>query len=184
MRAAGSLRVLATAGVMLAAWAVAADPLTENEPAYPGITCDLFGPTFTCPPYLLYGPGQELQVTVLAHQAEHAGPAAGSLNTLRDLFGALRACWKPPAVDEGRPGMELTVRFSLRRDGSIFGSPRFTYMTRQATAPQRDLYRRTVIEGLQDCAPLAVSQGLGGAIAGRPIVIRYIDDRRTRKSRI
>lgn len=184
MRAAVSLLVLAAASAMAVARPAAADPRTENEPAYPGITCGLFGPTFTCPPYLLYGPGQELQVTVLAHQAEDASRAAAALHRLRDLIAALRSCWRPPAIEEGRPGMELTARLSFRRDGSIFGSPRFTYMSRQATAPQRELYRSTVLEGLQDCAPLPLSQGLGGAIAGRPIVIRYIDDRRTPQSRI
>ena len=135
-------------------------------------------------PEVVYPPGQDLRLTVRSRLADDHRPVNDSdeLNTLRDLFGALRACWTPPALDEGRAGMEVSIRLSFNRSGSIIGSPRFTYTTREASDAQRDLYRRAVVDSLSHCTPLPLSKGLGGAIAGRPIAIRYIDDRTYRRT--
>ena len=46
------------------------------------------------------------------------------INTLAELWPALYACWSPPAGTEGK---ELTLRFSIRRDGTLIGKPRATY---------------------------------------------------------
>jgi hypothetical protein len=152
--------------------------------AQPGITCNLLGPKHPCEPYLLYPLGQDLRLTVGSRRGEEDRPVTDGdeLDTLRDLFVALRACWTPPALDEGRAGMEISIRLSFDRSGNIIGSPRFTYTTRDAPHQQRDLYRRAVTDSLARCMPLPLSKGLGGAIAGRPIAIRYIDDRAFRRT--
>jgi hypothetical protein len=41
-------------------------------------------------------------------------------NTLRELYTALGECVKVPG---GLPGSEITVVFSLKRDGSLLGKP-------------------------------------------------------------
>lgn len=102
------------------------------------------------------------------------------MNTLRDLFAGLRACWRPPAMEDAFPGMQLTIRLSFRRDGNLVGPLRFTYVNRLAPEAQRDTYRLSVVEGLMRCIPLPFTAGLGGAVAGRPLVIRYIETRNTR----
>src|SRR5215218_3930113 len=118
-----SIAVVVTAGGLSVIAAVPA--AAQNRPAYPGINCNLYGPRHACPPYLLYPYGQDLRITVRAHELEdRRASSAENLDTLQALFAALRACWHPPTLDEARRGMELTVRFSLRRDGSILGSPR------------------------------------------------------------
>ena len=43
------------------------------------------------------------------------------LNTLHDVIAALRACWAPPPMDQSRPGMQITVQMSFRRNGELFG---------------------------------------------------------------
>ena len=40
-----------------------------------------------------------------------------TLDTIRDMFAALRECWVPPPKDEARHGMEYTIRFAFKRDG-------------------------------------------------------------------
>ena len=97
--------------------------------------------------------------------------------TIREMFAALRACWVPPPRDEARHGMEYTVRFALKRDGEIIAPPRVTYSSHDAPAAVRDLYRDAVNAALSRCTPLHFSKGMGGAIAGRPIAIRFVDKR-------
>jgi hypothetical protein len=49
---------------------------------------------------------------------------ARTLDRLGDPWPALSECWQPPP---GSAGMEVTVRFSLKRSGAIVGEPRITY---------------------------------------------------------
>ena len=100
-----------------------------------------------------------------------------TLDTIRDMFAALRAYWIPPPKEEARHGMQYTIRFAFRRDGEIIAPPRMTYSSQDAPAAVRDLYRDAVDAALKRCAPLHFSKGMAGAIAGRPIAIRFVDDR-------
>ena len=168
-------------GALIALWPVSLPAFAQS---HPGFDCNLYGPNYPCDPYLLYPPAQDLRLIVRARTAVRSRRHDGRLNTLRELFAELRACWRPPALEDMYPGMELTVRFSFKRDGNILGEPRFTYVKRGAPAAQRERYRKAVVDSLNECAPLAFTAGLGGAVAGRPLVIRYIDDRNNRQSRI
>jgi hypothetical protein len=100
------------------------------------------------------------------------------INTILELYGALRTCWVPPPEDEARPGMQMSVRFSFKRSGEIIGMPRVTYATPGAKPAERDLYHEAITEALARCTPMPFSTGLGGAVAGRPINIRYVDNRK------
>src|SRR6185295_4098264 len=78
--------------------------------------------------------GQDLRLTIASHathgQAVPDNPAAGhELNTLREMFAEFRRCWIPPPLGETPPGMQLTVRFALKRSGEIMATPRVTYST-------------------------------------------------------
>ena len=99
------------------------------------------------------------------------------LDTIRDMFAALRACWEPPPKDEARHGMEYTVRFAFKRDGEIIAPPRMTYATHDAPAEVRDKYRGAIDAALKRCTPLHFTDAMGGAVAGRPIAIRFVDER-------
>jgi hypothetical protein len=106
-------------------------------------------------------------------------PAEGErkLDTIRDLFAALRACWTPPPEDEARPGMQMSVRFSFKTNGQIIAAPRVTYKSPDAPLETIEIYRKAIMDSLDHCTPLQFTSGLGGAIAGRPIAIRFVDDR-------
>jgi hypothetical protein len=148
-----------------------------------------------CMPYYLPQLGEDLRLTIVStddngpapdNTAAAKGDQAGSeeasaadhpLDSIRDTFAALRACWVPPPKDEARHGMEYTIRFAFKRDGDIVAPPRVTYASHDAPADVRDVYRDAVNAALKRCTPLHFSDGMGGAVAGRPIAIRFVDNR-------
>ena len=93
------------------------------------------------------------------------------LDSIQDVVERLQACWEPPA--RANPRVVVSVVVAFRRDGSILGRPKITYESRQASDDDRLLYRFAIIKSLERCTPLAFSEGLGGAIAGRPFVLRF-----------
>lgn len=100
-------------------------------------------------------------------------PDGGALDRLADIAPALRRCWTPPALDGPDSGAMATVRFSLRRDGSLFGEPRVTWQTRQTQADLRRRFTDSVVAAVRGCTPMRLSPQLGAAIAGRPLSIRF-----------
>jgi hypothetical protein len=123
------------------------------------------------------GASETLLLTLGTRAVADAAKPGGELNAIRDLFAALRACWTPPAAENAQRGMQMSMRFSLKRDGKLIGEPRVTYASRDVSQQTRDLYRDALAQSLQDCAPFRLTRSFGGAIAGRPIVIRIIDNR-------
>ncbi len=150
----------------------------DNKPCAPTVCSPLDGEP--CQPQYPFPLGENLQVTVKStqeKQGERVDPDH-PIDTIRGLLAALRACWQPPDADLARPGMQMSVRFAFRRDGEIIGQPRLTYTTPDTDPDTRKVYRHAIDEALARCTPVPFSKGMGGAIAGRPIAIRYVDDRR------
>ena len=54
-------------------------------------------------------------------------------------------------------------------------------MTRGISTDMRAAYQRAVAAALKRCNPLAFTPKLGGALAGRPFAIRFIDNRDFRR---
>jgi hypothetical protein len=73
--------------------------------------------------------------------------------------------------------MQMTVRFSFKRTGEIIAAPRLTFVTAGVSANTRATYLKAINASLDACEPLKFTNGLGGALAGRPIAIRYVDNR-------
>jgi hypothetical protein len=180
---ASAVCAIAMAGAMLAARpASAVDPLDPSAPCsvFDGAPCtpsfcSVFGP-WPCVP-AQPSIGQGLRVTVASRVAEGGHAPQGPINSLRELFGALRTCWQPPALNEAFPGMQMSVRFSFKRTGELVAPPRVTYANGKADPTTRDIYRRAIDAALARCTPMPFSERMGGAIAGRPIAVRFIDDR-------
>jgi len=151
----------------------------SNHPCTPAF-CSLFnhGP---CIPEIDYPYGENLQLTIETvpphdDAAKYQKPDH-DLNTIGDLFAALRSCWTPPPADTAREGMQMSVRFSFKRSGELIGPPRMTFATAGAPADVRDTYLKAINSSLDGCLPLKFTGGLGGSLAGRPIAIRYVDNR-------
>ncbi len=164
----------------------------SGHPCHPSF-CGVFhrGPCF---PYDLPPLGAALRLTIVSTDDNDptGNPAGGgdanagdhdarkddhALDTIRDMFAALRACWIPPPKDTARHGMEYTIRFAFKRDGAMIAPPRMTYSSHDAPADVRNVYRDAVNAALNRCTPLHFSEDMGDAVAGRPIAIRFVDDR-------
>jgi hypothetical protein len=175
----------------------------SGRPCHPSF-CSIFhrGPCF--PQYL--GPlGEDLRLTIVSTDdndpsvkpadtnkspggADNNKGAEGDsgeqkLDSIGAMYAALRACWVPPPKDEARHGMQYTIRFAFKRDGEVMAPPRVTYSSHDAPADIRDVYRDAVNAALTRCTPLHFTDGMGGAVAGRPIAIRYVDDRTIDKTK-
>jgi hypothetical protein len=151
----------------------------DGAPCTPSY-CSVFnhGP---CIPEIDYPYGENLQLTIESvpsrdDAAKYQKPDH-DLDTIGDLFAALRSCWTPPPADAAQAGMQMSVRFSFKRSGEMIGAPRMTYFTKGASADTRATYLKAINASLDGCEPLKFTGGLGGAIAGRPIAIRYVDNR-------
>jgi hypothetical protein len=106
----------------------------------------------------------------------------GPLNSIAEVFAALEACWIPPALNQSRVGMQITVMLSFKRNGELLGKPRITYETPNASEDERLSYRVAMAQALTRCMPLQFTDGLGNALAGRPITIRFIDNRKLQQA--
>lgn len=116
-----------------------------------------------------------LALVLVAGQAWALPPQGGALARLDQIGPALRACWQPPA---GAAGRAVTVRFSLTRDGSLLGPPRFLAPVLGGDDRLDGAFLAAVQEAFARCTPLRLTAGLGGAIAGRVFSMRFATSRR------
>jgi hypothetical protein len=151
----------------------------DNRPCTP-YYCSIFnhGP---CIPEIDYPYGQDLRLTVQSVPPEQDAAKYQKpdhdLDNIGDLFAALRSCWSPPPEDAAREGMQMSVRFSFKRTGEMIATPRVTFATPGISADTRATYVKAINASLDACLPMKFTDGLGGALAGRPIAIRYVDNR-------
>jgi len=152
----------------------------DGQPCTPPSFCSVFnnGP---CIPEIDYPYGENLQLTIESvppqDQAGKYRRPDHDLDSIGDLFAALRSCWTPPPAESAREGMQMSVRFSFKRSGEIIATPRLTYAMAGVSAETRATYLKAINASLEACVPLKFTGGLGGALAGRPIAIRYVDNR-------
>ncbi|MGN7124153.1 hypothetical protein [Methylorubrum thiocyanatum] len=97
-------------------------------------------------------------------------------DTLKALYPALAACWQVPEGLSRFERAEITARLSLRRDGSVIGTPQVTFAKTPGDAKTRDILIRVTLDAIARCTPVRLTPGLGGAIAGRPLALRFIYD--------
>ena len=120
-------------------------PAAAVDPLNPSAPCSVFD----APParrlsaaYSAPGPvcrrlpslGQGLRLTIHSHGTESPRAPEGPVNSLSELFAALRACWEPPPLEEAFHGMQMSVRFSFKRTGEPVAAPRVTYASSEAAA--------------------------------------------------
>jgi len=179
--------------------------MAETSRAFAGTFCSVFNhypcaPTacsvfrhHPCHPFYGFPLGENLQLTIESKaesdRAINEGPAKTDaatdhdttdhdVNTIREMFAALRTCWQPPPMESAHEGMQMSVRFAFTKAGKLKGEPRITYFTPGASDDIKQLYRQTIDAALDRCTPMAFTPGMAGAIAGRPIAIRFIDNRK------
>jgi hypothetical protein len=98
-------------------------------------------------------------------------------NRLNDIGPLLSKCLELPPDGEAQAGMELAMRFAFKRNGELMGDPAFTYTTHEAPENVRAAYHAAALDMMRRCTPLPVTDKLGGAIAGHPMVVTFRDTR-------
>jgi hypothetical protein len=101
-------------------------------------------------------------------------PAQGQqtpANSLRELQSALIACMNRPP---GPVGSQLTIVFALKRDGSLLGKPRISQARLTGTPSDQRNFVAGAIAAFGRCLPARITDGLGGAIAGRILSVRLV----------
>jgi len=95
---------------------------------------------------------------------------AGPINTLQEIGPALSACWNQPP---GTQNFEVTVSFSLKRNGEVLGKPRITFSHFNGDRDEQKLILDSILQALDECTPLNLTPSLGGAVAGRIFTITF-----------
>lgn len=125
----------------------------DNRPCTP-YYCSVLnhGP---CIPEIDYPLSENLQLTIVTvppqDQAAKYQRPDHDLDSLGDLFAALRSCWSPPPVESAREGTQMSVRFSFKRSGEIIARPQLTYSTAGVAAETRAAYLEAISASLDAC---------------------------------
>ena len=99
-----------------------------------------------------------------------AAPArAEPANTLRDMYAEFNRCLSPIRVARGT---EVTIQFMLNRRGGLIGKPRITYAHWAGDEASRKASAASIAQNFDRCLPVAITDALGGAIAGRLFAYR------------
>jgi hypothetical protein len=177
----------ATMGVgLLPTPGYAVDPLTgrpdtsvfDNRPSTPSF-CGVFDGS-PCVPEVQGAIGQDMRLTVESRDmtAPAGQPPEKRLDSMRVFFAALRACWEPPPLDKAQSRLEMSVRLSFSRTGEIIGRPRVTYTSPNTPQETKLVYWNAITAALDRCTPMPFTKSFGNAVAGRPIAIRFVDNRK------
>jgi hypothetical protein len=109
-------------------------------------------------------------LALCAASPSHAAPA----NTLKDMFNQVSACLsKEAGGEEAWRSAEMTLRFSLRRDGSLIGKPHITYSRLPKDEADKRRVMETIAAAMDRCLPVKITDELGGAIAGQLMSYRF-----------
>jgi hypothetical protein len=136
-----------------------------------------------CFPFYAFPLGENLQLSIESSgrndqaSSDPDGDGRHKVDNIHEMFATLRACWQPPPADEAHEGMQMSVRLSFRSDGTLKGEPRVTYVAPDTPPDTRQAYQQAIKASLDRCTPMPFTRGMSGAIAGRPIAIRFIDNR-------
>ena len=90
----------------------------------------------------------------------------------REIGSALLACWSRPA---GADDMGVTLRFALRRDGTVIAMPRVTYRTPGGDRVVKEAFVSSALETVDKALPLKIAPELGEVIAGKPLTVVFGD---------
>jgi hypothetical protein len=139
--------------------------------------CSVHDRTSCYPTPQQYDIGPDVRLTIEGRPAGAEQALPGELHSIADLFAALRHCWRPPHATVSRKDMQIAVRVSFKSNGEVVGEPRLTFSSPDVLPETRHVYLKAVHETLARCAPLKFTKEFAGAIAGRPVAVRFRDNR-------
>jgi hypothetical protein len=83
----------------------------------------------------------------------------------------LAQCWEAPVTVPPQV-IEVTVRLSFSRTGTVIGQPRVVYVHARGEGEFKEKITSSVLAAIKACTPLPFTPALGAAIAGRIFAIR------------
>ena len=108
------------------------------------------------------------------------GARAEPASTLNEMWQLLGACAQSVGGPAASAGSEVTVLFSIKRDGSLQGQPRITHSKLMGDDGAQKEFLSAALSSIARCFPLSITDGLGGAVAGRPLRLRVMNRPRQR----
>jgi hypothetical protein len=91
------------------------------------------------------------------------------IDRLEALYADIKACLRLPSSPFAA---EITLKFSLKRDGSLLGRPMITHSVLFGREAEQRAFVVGVLSAFNACLPLPITERLGGSIAGRSIYFR------------
>jgi hypothetical protein len=108
----------------------------------------------------------ELFAALIADPVASAAP----LENVSEIGPALIQCWHPPAAPDGSA---VTLRFGFRRDGSLMGAPRVTYIGVEGGAMLQRAFADSAIRAIEQCSPIELSPRFAATIGGKVYVMQF-----------
>ena len=104
-----------------------------------------------------------VEIVAVVLLSRHAGAqTTKELNTIADIYAAIRACWKTPKISGPA---ELAVRLSFTRDGKIVGKARITDENRTMSVENRLRFPISVMDTFKRRTPISFTPDLDDPIA-------------------
>ncbi|WP_244491059.1 hypothetical protein [Paramesorhizobium deserti] len=98
--------------------------------------------------------------------------AADQLKTMDEVGKAIQGCWVAPAGMD-MEGSFVTLSFSFRRDGTLFGQPRTTAIHVKGDDQARKAFIDAAVGAIERCAPFDFAPTLAAGIGGRVFTIQF-----------
>ena len=93
-----------------------------------------------------------------------------------EVAATLQACWKPPS---GSEDSFVTMKFSFRRDGSLFGRPLPAIISVVGDEKARQQFIDAAIRAIEKCTPLDFAPALAEGIGGHVFMMRFAAQRKS-----
>ncbi|MDW6026608.1 hypothetical protein SAZ10_33090 [Mesorhizobium sp. BAC0120] len=114
--------------------------------------------------------GALLLLELFAALIAASGASAAALENVSEIGPSLIQCWHPPAAPDGSA---VTLRFGFRRDGSLMGAPRVTYISVKGGAALERTFADSAVRAIEQCSPLQLSPRFAATIGGKVYVMQF-----------
>ena len=106
-------------------------------------------------------------LVALAAPSQAVEPA----NTIKAMFEEIKTCVGSLPLPAGT---DVTLQFSLNRRGGLIGKPRLTHAHWEGDDAAQKSAATAISAAFDRCVPVSITDGLGGAIAGRQLLFRFV----------
>ena len=95
---------------------------------------------------------------------------AQPLATMDEVGAKILSCWNPPA---GVEKSAVTLSFSLKRDGSLIGPPKSTFIDVAGDEGVRQQFIAAAMDAVDRCTPVELAPDLAQGIGGEVFTMEF-----------